>query len=154
MNTCRLPLTVFALAVAGLLTWNPPADASMIGTPIPVTAAVGQKFNGLVASFSDSDTGALPSDFQAVINWGDGTVQSPGIIIGSLGLFDISGRHTYSGSGLFPVTVLLSDDSGNAVAQAVAIASVSSIPEPGSIVLVSAGLGALLLRRRRKVRLK
>jgi len=40
MNTRRLPLTVFALAVAGLLTWNSPARASIIGTPIPVSATV------------------------------------------------------------------------------------------------------------------
>jgi hypothetical protein len=154
MNTRRLPLTVFALAVAGLLTWNSPARASVIGTPIPVTAAIGQKFNGLVATFTDSDTGALPSDFFAVIDWGDAAVQSPGIITGSLGLLDVSGRHTYSGSGLFAVTILLSDVSGNAIAQAVGTASVTSVPEPGSIALVGAGFAAFLLRRRRKASLK
>jgi len=150
MNTRHLPPAVFALAVAGLLTWNPPARADIIVTPLPVTPTPGERFNGLVATFTDSDPNAMPDDFLAIINWGDGSVQSPGIVNGSLGVFDVSGRHTYSGSGLFAVTVLLSDDAGSAVGQAIGIASVTSTPEPGSIVLVSAGLGVLLLRMRRK----
>ena len=40
----------------------------------PIAATEGAPFNGTVASFTDSNTSALASDFQAIITWGDGHV--------------------------------------------------------------------------------
>ena len=158
MSTHHLPLSLFAFAVAGLLMCNSPLGASVILAPIPVTLTTGPKFNGMLASFADSDPNARPGDFLAVINWGDGSTQSPGFLTGSAGMLDVSGGHTYSTAGMFPVTVQLYDSStGFAQVVETAIvepATVTSIPEPVSIFLVSSGLGALLLRTRRKTRLR
>jgi len=143
--------------VAGLLTCNWPLRASVIVAPIPVTLTTGQKFNGKVASFADSDPNALPGNFLAVINWGDSSLQSLGFLSGSDGILNVSGNHTYSTSGMFPVTVLLRDASSTGFAQVVETAqvietaSVTSTPEPGSICLVSSGLSALSLLIRRRL---
>jgi uncharacterized protein (TIGR03118 family) len=67
-------------------------------TPINVTATEGLEVTAKVATFVDSNTNAPLSDFAAVIDWGDGTPPSPGVITqpGGLGTtFFVAGTHTY-----------------------------------------------------------
>ena len=53
---------------------------------------------GLVASFTDSDPQAVPSNFTAAITWGDGQ-SSPGIITNRVGGgFNVTGTNTYASS--------------------------------------------------------
>jgi hypothetical protein len=102
------------------------ADA-LIPTPTTIAATDGTSFSGPVATFSDSYTGAVASDFTATIDWGDGQ-KSTGTVSGSGGNFTVSGSHTYqSPPGQYPVTVTLSDDSpGTATATAGSTANVSA----------------------------
>src|SRR5262249_22496601 len=55
-------------------------------------------FTGTVAKFTDTDTLSPPSDFTAMIDWGDGTT-STGLVSGGNGAFAVSGTHSYSTPG-------------------------------------------------------
>jgi hypothetical protein len=81
-------------------------------TIIPVTFAAteGVTFNGVVANFSDSRGGAVPADFTASIEWGDGAT-TPGTVASTgSGTFSISGMHVYADEGVFPVIVGVKDN--------------------------------------------
>jgi len=103
------------------------ADA-LSGAPVAITAQVGVPFTGAVATFTDTDTANVPSDFVATIDWGDATT-SAGIVSGGGGSFTVSGTHTYAAQGSFTVTVTLTDDApGTATATTASTANVSAAP--------------------------
>jgi len=96
------------------------------GTPKTFSVPSGVSFTTTVASFSDTLTSNVAGDFLATIDWGDATT-SAGTISGGGGAFQVSGTHTYAGSGTFPVTVTFSDDPpGTATAQVTSTANVAS----------------------------
>lgn len=98
----------------------------LTGHALVFSAAAGTPFTGPVATFTDTLTTAVPSDFTATIDWGDATVTA-GIITGSGGSFSVSGTHTYAATGTFSVTVTLSDDApGTDTAQATSTAHVGT----------------------------
>lgn len=99
---------------------------SLTGAPTTFVATDTQPFSGPVATFSDTSTSAVPDDFTATIDWGDGS-SSPGTVSGSGGNFTVSGTHTYNvAPGSHPVSVTLTDDSpGTATAQTTSTAQVS-----------------------------
>jgi hypothetical protein len=75
----------------------------LTGTPVAISATPGQSFTGPVATFTDSYTGAIPADFTATIDWGDGsgvvTNTSAGTITSSNGVFTVTGTHMYQSGG-------------------------------------------------------
>ena len=95
----------------------PTLSASAAG--VPITAVEGQPLtNVLVATFTSSNLLALPSDFTASINWGDGkssagTITQPG---GVGTTFDVSGSHTYSPDGVYLITVTITGEGSQAIA--------------------------------------
>jgi hypothetical protein len=99
------------------------------GTPRTFAAPPGASFTTTVATFTDTLTTAVAGDFTATIDWGDATT-SAGTVSGGGGSFQVSGTHTYAGTGTFAVKVTLSDD-----APGTATASVTSTAQ------VAAGLG-------------
>jgi hypothetical protein len=124
--------------------------------PITFTAVVNASFTGVVATFTDSDTGNVPGDFVANISWGD-TTSSAGTVSGGGGTFTVSGTHTYLSTGTFKVVVTLTDDApGTATATANSTANVLAtalgIPALDFRGLLALGLalavaGLLFLRR-------
>lgn len=100
------------------------AEASSITiTDAPLTTAVGSKisavsgagFSGQVASFIDTNSQGLASDFTANISWGDGTTTLGTITQpGGLGTgFLVFGSHTYSKPGAaIPVSIAINDVGG------------------------------------------
>ena len=63
-----------------------------------------------VATFNDTDSTAVASDFVATIVWGDGGSSTPGTITeDASSLFHVSGTHTYAQAGSFPITVMIKD---------------------------------------------
>jgi hypothetical protein len=128
------------------------------GTPVAVSAQAGVPFNGAVATFTDTDTANVASDFSATIDWGDGQT-SAGTVAGGGGSFTVSGTHTYATSGSFSVIVTLTDDPpGTATATTTSPASVSVAPTVviptldlrGLLALSGALVGAALYFLRRK----
>lgn len=71
-----------------------------------VVTAVNQTFTTPVASFTTNFL-STPQDFEATINWGDGTF-TEGIITGSPSGFHVTGTHTYTTEDTFLVDVEVS----------------------------------------------
>jgi len=126
------------------------AEADVLaGTGLAIAATRGVTFAGAVATFSDTNTNNVASDFVATINWGDSVVTA-GTVTGSAGAFTVSGSHAYAATGAFPVIVTLSDDApgtatatatGTATVVAGSAAAVPTLDGFGLAVLVAA-LGA------------
>lgn len=79
-------------------------------TVFPLTGVQYQPINGYIADFTTSDSNPSVGNFSAVVEWGDGTayegvVEAP--IIG--GAYTVSAAHTYAASGVYDVTVFISD---------------------------------------------
>lgn len=74
---------------------------SLVPDPPPGVTAVtihpveGAPFTSTVATFTDDDTAAVPSDYAVTINWGDGSAPEAGTVAGSNGAYTIAGSHTY-----------------------------------------------------------
>jgi nitrate reductase NapE component len=87
----------------------------------------------------------VPGDFVATINWGD-TTTTAGVVSGGAGVFSVSGSHTYSVAGPFPVTVTLAEDApGTATATAVSSAAVALALLPSPSIPTVGGFGLLVL---------
>jgi hypothetical protein len=100
------------------------------GSAAPIQTTEGTAVSGPVATFSDTYTGNTATDFTATINWGDGTTTA-GTVTGGAGSFTVSGGHTYTSPGSFPVVVTLADDApGTASQTATTTASVSVVLPP------------------------
>jgi hypothetical protein len=79
-----------------------------------VQATQGTSFSGTVAVLNDSDPEGSASELTATIDWGDGTSSTGTIVIDPTGFeqFDVTGSHTYSAPGSYPIVVTASNDGG------------------------------------------
>jgi hypothetical protein len=101
------------------------ADA-LTGTPWTITAPPNKTFGITVATFTDTNTANVPSDFTATIDWGDGTTSAGIVGGGKAGKYTVKGSHDYTSSGNFTVNVTLMDDgSGTATATAGSTANIA-----------------------------
>jgi hypothetical protein len=57
--------------------------------------------NVLLGVFTDPDAGDQSGEYTVLINWGDGMGPTVGEVIGSNGLFEVLGSHTYANAGLY-----------------------------------------------------
>lgn len=98
---------------------------SLSGTALNFSGPAGTSVTPVVATFKDTNTANVASDFTARIDWGDATVTA-GVVSGGNGGFSVSGTHTYAATGTFSVTVTLSDDApGTATATVVSTAHIN-----------------------------
>jgi uncharacterized repeat protein (TIGR01451 family) len=127
-------------SVSGTIT-IPEAD-SLNASGATITPVEGTSFSGTVASFTDTNTGNLASDFSATIDWGDGH-PSAGTVTGSAGSFTVTGTHTYAEEGFaVPVTVTINDDgAGSASATANSLANISDAALHASGTNLTEGTG-------------
>jgi Bacterial Ig-like domain len=90
-------------------------SASAIGSavvtvaPLTITASgvsgvAGTQFSLPVANFVDTNASDTMADFNALIEWGDGT-SSTGAVVGGAGAFTVVGTHTYNSPGSYTTTV-------------------------------------------------
>lgn len=83
-----------------------------------ISGHLGQLLSNVeVATFTDATyPGNLPSDFTAVVDWGDGTTSAGTISETAPGSYAVDGSHTYTTSGNHTLTVTVADDApGTAV---------------------------------------
>ncbi len=104
----------------------------------PVAAVAGQSFtNVVIATFTDADPSASPSEFTAGIDWGDGiTTASTTVIADGEGRFDVLGTHTYVSAGNYTFHVQVADINGaDAKATSSATVTAKKTTESPSLVL-------------------
>jgi uncharacterized protein (TIGR03118 family) len=106
-----------ARATVEQLEWRTLFAAPVVKA-VDFAAAEGQAFNGVVAVVVPDDLPATASQFDATIDWGDGTSSPadghPVLVKGdpnSLNVFQVIGTHTYSGVASANVTVKVVDTS-------------------------------------------
>jgi uncharacterized protein (TIGR03118 family) len=79
-------------------------------TAVSISATQNVSITQDVATFNDTDSTAVASNFTASINWGDGSSTSAGTITEDASdLFHVSGTHIYTSPGSFAVTVTVKD---------------------------------------------
>lgn len=86
-----------------------------------VNAFIGTPFNGFVASFAASGPSAQAKDFEALIDWGDGTT-SAGNVTAVGNSFYVNGSHDYSHGGQFAITTTIEGGGGAGTITSVALA--------------------------------
>jgi hypothetical protein len=89
-NSGATPTTVEGAALAVI------QDAALTpGTIIAGSQTTGTAYSGGVATFTDANLFNVATDFTATIDWGDGSPNSVGTVVGSDGSFTVDGTHTY-----------------------------------------------------------
>jgi PKD repeat protein len=101
------------------------AGAGVNAFPVTFAATEGTSFNGVVATFTDSRAGAVPSDFTTSINWGDGAMTAGTVTANGGGVFSVSGMHTYADEGSFSVPVQVTDNVSMLTANTTSTANVA-----------------------------
>jgi YD repeat-containing protein len=110
------------------------ADAPLTGQAVTYGAAPGT-YNDVVGSFTDANPQARPGDFQASIQWGDGST-SAGLVSGQGGLFTVTGKHSYP-AGTYAVTVAVQDTAGSSTSWTSTL-YVGTHPSPATLPLLAA----------------
>ncbi len=92
-----------------------------------VTFVAGTQSSAVVASFTDSSPLAVRGEFNATVDWGDGT-SSTGVVSADAAGFDVTGTHMYTASENYTISVSINDAvaPGAAPAQAGGMATVTS----------------------------
>jgi len=150
LYTFKVPFT--GADTTGIITgsdgniWFAEASSGRIGKLIvdkPITATgrplclSGQDFNGVVATFADSDLQSLPAEFTASIDWGDGATSNGVISATSPGNFEVYGQHHYIPAAVYTVTVTIVDvstarDAGGGTARALSDTRFARVSGPGT----------------------
>lgn len=85
-----------------------------------VAGSIGHLKAGLAATFTDADPAGQVSDYQATINWGDGTTATVTVGKNPLGKgFALAGTHNYARKGTYTITLTISDTGGSKVTKTV-----------------------------------
>ena len=97
------PITVAGASLAVI------ADATLTPGAVVLTPAsphTGVPFT-LAGTFTDANvTTSSSADFSAVIDWGDGSPNSLGTVVGAGGAYTVDGAHTYAQpSGILPYAI-------------------------------------------------
>jgi autotransporter-associated beta strand protein len=99
---------------------------SLTATGETISATQGTSFSGVVADFTDANSGTSAGDYSATIDWGDGNTSTGTIASDGAGGFTVTGNNTYASAGTFNPTVTIIDPSG-ATSTASATANVSGL---------------------------
>ena len=124
------------------------SDPAVVGRGLAVNASSGKPFTNMaVATFTDPgvpDPAPFWGHYSATINWGDGT-SSPGAIAldPGTGVFTISGDHTYSKQGSYPITTSINHE--GIVTTVTGSSSTATITGSSSTATIKESLGLLLL---------
>jgi hypothetical protein len=104
------------------------ADAALTPSGKTFYGAVKKSLTEEVATFGDADPGGVVSDYNATINWGDGSSSAGTIGTG----FTVTGIHKYTHVGTYTVTTTI-NDAGGASTTATGTAHIGNLPSITSI---------------------
>ena len=127
-----------AVTVSSTVNVADPAVAFAAGSGL--SAAEGAAAGFVMGSFTDPAGAEAVGDYQASINWGDGSTSAGSITFDpATGTFTVSGTHSYAEEGSYGPLVTVTHDSAPAVSAAAAAVTVS---DP-SVAATSADFNAL-----------
>jgi hypothetical protein len=122
-------LGTYMYAGAGTYTTNvtigdKAGDATVVSGTATVTPAITAQasdqnalqdiaFSGTLASFTDLNAGSAGVGLTAGINWGDDQTSAGTINVVSGGGFNVTGSHTWTAAGSYPVGITISDVDGD-----------------------------------------
>jgi hypothetical protein len=104
-NQATLPVAIQAVA-------NAPLSGNSVGISVPSGTVAS---NVVVATFTDMGGAQAGSDYSVLINWGDGSAPTSGIVTGSPAAFAVTGTHTYAAPGRFLAQVTIQDNGGQSI---------------------------------------
>src|SRR5207249_2292361 len=85
----------------------------LTGDVTPITAFANIVFTGIVATFTDGNSLAESTDFEATLDWGDLSNQAIGTVTRlAPGSFQVTGTHTYSAASSYLLYVSVHDVNG------------------------------------------
>jgi hypothetical protein len=88
-------------------------DAALNAVGVTVNVPkIGPINNAVVAHFTDSGGPEVVGNYTASIDWGDGTAASQGTVTLDNGTFTVTGSHTFTLPGRFPMSVTVKDEGG------------------------------------------
>jgi hypothetical protein len=116
------------------------ADAPLTAAGAPVSAYARYPATVVVATFTDANSLAKPTDFTATVDWGDGTSGPATVGARAGGGFEVTGTTTYKTPDSYPVAVAIADAGGSA-ATATTTATISAAPPPAELLGVGAPPG-------------
>ncbi len=124
---------------------------SVLSGAAAITTEVGKPLTNVpIASFADPNMVETANAYTAMIDWGDGSPVSQGVVTADPtipGKFIVTGSHTYMTPGTFPVYVEIIDQGGtfHSTVSGVPFTSILSAPAPthgiGTTIAVSSGTG-------------
>lgn len=85
----------------------------------------------VLATFTDANPGAAPTDFSGTIDWGDGTAAvsfTSGDVTLDAGTFSVQGSHVYAELGTCHVTVVINDSYGQTLTASNTTITVADAP--------------------------
>lgn len=87
---------------------------TLTARPVTYNGIEGRLVPGTVASFTDSKTNALASQFTASVNWGDGQTTAGTIVPDGGGRFHVAASHAYleEKAGGYPLVVTIHNTKG------------------------------------------
>ena len=111
-------------------------DAPLTGSPTVFTAFQSVQFTGVIATFTDGNSAAAPSDFTATVDWGDGNTSIVTPAAGAGGGFSVVASHTFGAIGTVPVVVRILDV-GSAETTIHSTAQIGAPPLPVTTIALS-----------------
>jgi hypothetical protein len=117
-------------------------DAPLSAQGTTMTGVPGAALTGIVATFSDADPNGMASDYTAVIDWGDNTPPTAGVIGSTDRAFTVAGTHTYAVQGHYAIGVTIMDRGPRAAvvgSQAIVTPAPPQLQPGGANVTATAG---------------
>jgi FG-GAP-like repeat/FG-GAP repeat len=94
-------------------------------------------FSGPVASVTNNNPLETAAEMRAVIDWGDGSAPTAGIITGTNGQFVVSGTHTYTSAGHYLPLIDVTERDGVTVRASTPFGGIEAGPAIDGTVLAS-----------------
>ena len=111
----RIGTGTFPRNDAMLVRIAPTGTGTIVVANQPIQATEGTAFDGLVATFTDTDDDQA-GDYAATIDWGDGATDAGIVEAAGNGRFNVFGSHVYQTFGSYGVAVTIQQSDGSTAA--------------------------------------
>jgi hypothetical protein len=109
-------------------------DAPLTGAGRAIAGTAGQSLSAVAAHIDDANPSGSANDFSALITWGDGSTSSGSVSAVAGGGFDITGTHTYTTAGTYPVNTSITDLGGSSTSATSTAQIAAAAAQPPRII--------------------